>query len=254
MLSKLTFRFRATTFALVEEPMPLSQKSRSKASASVKLVRGTGAKRKFNAYSFALPKSAAKNFVVKTLPPGVRVTFVAKSLTAKKKLKAWASERMGQADRVVTSERSKLAKAKANIESSVYAPNSRARALLQGVNIAEADLKEAGGAFKPEEVQKLLNGVSRQALEKRVKDGSLLAVPGPSNRRRYPAIQFTRYGVVPGLKKVQEALPTRNPWAILNFLVRSDSRLGGRKPIEVLRNGDVDLVVSAARGVGVQGG
>jgi hypothetical protein len=140
--------------------MPLSQKSRSKASASVKLVRGTGAKRKFNAYSFALPKSAAKNFVVKTLPPGVRVTFVAKSLTAKKKLKAWASERMGQADRVVASER-KLAKAKANIESSVYAPNSRARALLQGVNIAEADLKEAGGAFKPEEVQKLLNGVSR---------------------------------------------------------------------------------------------
>ena len=122
------------------------------------------------------------------------------------------------------------------------------------MNIAEADLKEAGGAFKPEEVQKLLNGVSRQALEKRVKDGSLLAVPGPSNRRRYPAIQFTRDGVVPGLKKVQEALPTRNPWAILNFLVRSDSRLGGRKPIEVLRNGDVDLVVSAARGMGVQGG
>lgn len=232
--------------------MPQSQKSRSKASASVKLVRGTRAKRKL--YAFALPESAAKNVVVKTLPPGVGVTFVAKSLTAEKKLKAWASEQMGQADRIVASERSNRAKAKANIESSVYAPNSRARALLQGVKIAEADLKEAGGAFKPEEVQKLLNGISRQALEKRVKDGSLLAVPGPSNRRRYPAIQFTRDGVVPGLKKVQEALPTRNPWAILNFLVRSDSRLGDRKPIDVLRNGDVDLVVSAARGMGVHGG
>jgi hypothetical protein len=140
------------------------------------------------------------------------------------------------------------------LASSAYAPNARARALLQGFMIAEADLREAGGAFKPEEVQKLLNGVSRQALEKRVKEGSLLAVPGPSNRRRYSAFQFTQDGVVPGLKHVQAALPTRNPWTVLNFLVRSDSRLGGRKPIEVLREGDVDLVVSAARGMGVQGG
>jgi hypothetical protein len=233
--------------------MQIPQKSRSKPPGSVKLVRGTGAKRKFNAYSFALPKSAAKNLVGKKLPAGVMVTFVAKGRKAKKKLEAWASESLERPDQVVASERSKPAKAKANIESSSYAPNSRARALLQGVKIAEADLNEAGGTFKPEEVRKLLNGISRQALEKRVKDGSLLAVPGPSNRRRYPAIQFTRDGVVQGLKKVQEALPTRNPWTILNFLVRSDSRLGGRKPIELLRNGDVDLVVSAARGMGVQG-
>lgn len=83
--------------------------------------------------------------------------------------------------------------------------NSRARALLQGVKIAEADLKEAGVLLS---------------------------------------------GVVPGLKDVQEALPTRNPWAVLNFLVRPDDRLDGRKPIEVLLNGDVDLVVSAARSMG----
>lgn len=135
-----------------------------------------------------------------------------------------------------------------------YAPSARARALLQGVKIAEADLKEAGGTFDLEEVQAVLNNVSRQAVEKRVKDGTLLAVPGPNNRRRYPTIQFTPEGVVPGLKDVQEALPTRNPWAVLNFLVRADDRLDGRKPIEVLLNGDVDLVVSAARGMGEQGG
>jgi len=161
---------------------------------------------------------------------------------------------LSQTSRAKTSAAVKSARAEARVESSAYAPNARARALLQGVKIAEADLKDAGGTFKLEEVQKLLNGVSRQALERRVKDGSLLAVPGPSNRRRYPAIQFTRDGVVPGLKKVQETLPTRNPWAVLNFLVRADDRLGGRKPIELLRNGDVDLVVSAARGMGMQGG
>jgi len=133
----------------------------------------------------------------------------------------------------VAPQRVKQTKGKADMELSAYEPNSRARALLQGVKIAEADLKEAGGAFTQAEVQKLLNDVSRQALERRVKDGSLLAVPGPSNRRRYPAIQFTSEGVVPGLKKVLEVLPTCNPWTILNFLVRSDSRLGGRKPIDV---------------------
>ena len=79
-----------------------------------------------------------------------------------------------------------------------------------------------------------------------------MAVPGPSNRRRYPTIQFIREGVVPGLKEVQAALPTRNPWAVLNFLIRADDRLGCRKPIEILGQGDVDRVVAAARGV--QGG
>jgi hypothetical protein len=122
------------------------------------------------------------------------------------------------------------------------------------VEIAEADLKEAGGAFELEEVQRLLHGVTRQAIEKRVKDGSLLAVPGPSNRRRYPTVQFTQDGPLAGLKDVQAALPTRNPWAVLNFFVRPDRRLGGRRPIDVLRAGDVDAVVSAARGLGVQGG
>ena len=147
-----------------------------------------------------------------------------------------------------------MSEVKTRIETDAYAISPRARALLRGSQIAAADLKEAGGAFDLEQVQTLLNGVSRQAVEKRVKEGSLLAVPGPSNRRRYPTVQFTRDGLVPGLKEVQEALPTRNPWAVLNFFVRPDERLGGRKPIDVLRLGNVELVVSAARGMGVQGG
>ncbi len=233
--------------------MPQLQKPQPTASASVKSSPGAGVKRKFGGpFTFNLPQAAAKRFVVKMPPSGVRVALVANSGAAKKKLMAWASEQMEQDDQVP--ERNAPAKPQPKIENAAYAPNARARALLRGIKIAEADLKEAGGAFKPDEVRKLLSGVSRQALEKRVKDGSLLAVPGPSNRRRYPALQFTREGVVPGLKQVQAALPTRNPWTVLNFLVRSDDRLGGRTPIEVLRDGDVDLVVSAARAMGVQGG
>jgi hypothetical protein len=99
-----------------------------------------------------------------------------------------------------------------------------------------------------------LNGVSRQAVDKRVADGSLLAVPGPQGRRRFPTLQFNDDGsLVEGLKAVRQALGFSSPWAVLNFLVNPNDALGGRKPIEVLRRGQVNLVVDAARSVGVQG-
>lgn len=139
-------------------------------------------------------------------------------------------------------------------ESEVYAPSARARALLRGRQIAKNDLEAAGGAYDLAEVQTMLNDVSRQAIEKRVKEGSLLAVPGPNNRRRYPVMQFTQEGLVPGIKDVQKALPTCNPWAVLNFFVHPDVHLDGQKPIDVLRKGKVDLVIAAAKSMGLQGG
>lgn len=234
--------------------MPQTQKSTAKPPRRVKARKRVLVETKSGAYAYALPKSATKDFVVKAPPAGVQLAFVTSSPAAEQKLKAWAPVRMRRTGRIIMRERGGGGEAEREIESDAYAPSSRARALLQGIKIAEEDLKAAGGAFDLEEVQTLLNGVSRQAIEKRVKEGSLLAVPGPSNRRRYPTVQFTREGVVAGLKDVHEALPTRNPWAALNFFVQPDDRLGGRKPIDVLRDGDVDLVVSAARAMGMQGG
>jgi len=99
-----------------------------------------------------------------------------------------------------------------------------------------------------------MHGVSRQAVDKRVNEGSLLAVPGPSNRRAYPTLQFDRDGsIVLGLREVLEALPTDNPWSILNFLARPDVRLDGRKPIDLLKAGDIPPVIEAARRYGEQG-
>jgi len=98
------------------------------------------------------------------------------------------------------------------ISSDAFEPDARARALLEGVRIAENDLREAGGAFHLDEVRTFLRGISRRAVDRRVQKGSLLAVPGPSNHRRFPALQFTQdCAVVEGLKPVAEALPSRNP-------------------------------------------
>ena len=136
-----------------------------------------------------------------------------------------------------------------------FAPDVRGRAILEGVRVAQQDLEDAGGAYDLEQVRTLLRGISRQAIDKRVQEGSLLAVPGPSNHRSYPTLQFNRDGsIVAGIREVREALPVESPWAVLNFLVNPDDRLEGRKPIDVLRSGNVGEVIEAARLYGEPGG
>jgi len=140
------------------------------------------------------------------------------------------------------------------ISASAFDPGPRARAILKGVEIAQEDLQRSGGTYDLDQVCRLLHGVTRQRIDKRVRDGSLLAVPGPSNKRHYPAIQFMDDGsVVEGLQDVQEALPTKNGFAVLNFLIHPDHRLDYRKPIDLLKAGEVDRVVEAARCMGEQG-
>ena len=135
-----------------------------------------------------------------------------------------------------------------------FEPGARARALLRGIEIAEADLAASGGAFDFPQVQRLLRGVSRQRIDQRVQDGSLLAVPGPSNRRRFPALQFDAEGkVIEGLDQVRDSLGFTSPWAVLNFLANPLDDLEGQKPIDLLRKGQVEPVVEVARRQGIQG-
>jgi len=142
-----------------------------------------------------------------------------------------------------------------DVSAAAFVPDARGRAILRGVEFAQADLREAGGAYDLAQARKVLRGISRQAIDKRVKEGSILAVPGPSNRRAYPTFQFNDDGsLVDGLSAVQDALPTENAWVVLNFLANAQVLLGGAKPIDELRRGHLDRVLEAARRLGEQGG
>lgn len=203
--------------------------------------------------SGAFVVTVPKTFVGKVkLPNGVRHGFVATTAAGQKAVKQMIRGVKAE----VIAEPVALAWPAAEVpERSAYEPDARARALARGLKMRRDDLARAGGTYELDDVRELMNGVTVQAVGKRVREGSLLAVPGPSNRRRYPTMQFTADGgVVPGLKAVTEAFPSKSPWMLLNFLVNPEARLGDRAPIDLLRAGQVDPVVRAARAVGQQGG
>lgn len=188
-------------------------------------------------------------------PAGAEVAIVSRRAELVKKIQRQIEGRVGHFQKVhIKALAAKPTIPKTVINQAAFEPDARSLAILEGVRIAQEDLKDAGGAYDMEQVRILMRGVSRQAVDKRVQEGSLLSVPGPSNRRSYPTLQFNPDGtVVDGLKAVCEVLPTSNPWMILNFLAQPDDRLRGRKPIDVLKEGKIDLVVEAARRVGQQG-
>jgi len=184
------------------------------------------------------------------LPADAQIAIVSRNATVLRKVRARNRQLAGPTFRYISG----AVKKAAVVNKEAFAPDARALAVLEGVRIAQEDLRRSGGAYDLDQVRTLLRGISRQAIDKRVQEGSLLAVPGPSNHRSFPTLQFNVDGtVVEGLKPVREALPTNNPWTVLNFLAQPDDRLNGRKPIDMLKEGKVELVVEAARRMAQQG-
>lgn len=142
----------------------------------------------------------------------------------------------------------------ASVPHQAFEPDARARAILRAIEQSRRDLAATGGSYSIENVKDLLGGISRQAVDRRVHDRKLLVVPGPRGARRFPVIQFGTNGEpIRGLDRVQDALGYSSPWAVLNFLVNGQPDLGEISPIEAIRSGRLDDVLTLARSAGVAG-
>lgn len=127
----------------------------------------------------------------------------------------------------------------------------REKALKRGRDIARRDLA-AAGAFTIGDVM-ARTGMCEADIRRLVAGHTMLCVASDGGDV-YPAIQFTeQWTIVRGLRDVYRALQTENGYAVLNFLLHSDHRLGNRKPIDLLRKDDVRSVLEAARRWGEQG-
>ncbi len=102
-------------------------------------------------------------------------------------------------------------------------------------------LQLAGGALSAEEAGRTL-GITRQAVDKRRRANTLLAVREGSDWR-YPACQFHQGEILPGIADVVQGFASAGPWAAPDFLLASDTVLEGDTPLQVLQSGDRDRVL-----------
>ncbi|MGA3334478.1 MAG: hypothetical protein ABSC62_09990 [Terracidiphilus sp.] len=125
-------------------------------------------------------------------------------------------------------------------------------AKIRGIGLRQQMLKTSGGVLTSEQVAELLN-ISRQAVDKRRASNQLLALTQGKRGYSYPCFQFDEGRTLKGLEKVLGQLSELDPWMQLNFFTIPSERLGNRTPIDALREGSADDVVSAACGYGEQG-
>ncbi len=126
-------------------------------------------------------------------------------------------------------------------------------ALLRGAEMKRALLQAEGGVLSAAELARLL-GITTQALGKRrakhqvfwleIGDGFV-----------YPAFQVTPEGILPGIRAVLDSFDAdlTDAWSRVAFMLTGDARLAGRRPIDVLRAGDIAAITRAARGYGHDG-
>jgi hypothetical protein len=128
-----------------------------------------------------------------------------------------------------------------------------AEASLRGVRERERLLTEEGGTWSAEHVGNHLQ-LTRQAINRRRKLGTLLGLDAGRHGFRYPAWQFTKRGTISGLEKILGALSHVDPWMQQAFILGKSARLEERRPLDVLRKGDVNSIVKAASAFGEHGG
>ncbi len=111
----------------------------------------------------------------------------------------------------------------------------------------------AGGLLNVQQAAQLL-GITRQAVDKRRREGKLLAVPRRGDFH-YPPAQFADGEVIAGLRDVLAAIGLQGPWGTLAFLVAPDDELEGESPLQWLKRhpGQLAPVLRLARAQGEHG-
>ncbi len=127
-----------------------------------------------------------------------------------------------------------------------------AQARIRGLQERDRLLSAEGGTLTGEQVAAHLH-LTRQAVNRRRKQGALVGVDAGRHGYLYPAWQFGQGGTVTWLKPVLETLGAHDPWMQQAFMVNRNIRLEGLSPIDALRAGRLENVLRVARTYGEHG-
>src|ERR1700722_9390793 len=206
----------------------------------------------------ALPAKRAKE-AVREFAPGspIREAFWARASAALKQIAEHADEQSLQRAVAAPTDAGAVARAisdSAVMTSAVAELDPLAALIAKGAGQKLELLKQAGGVLSVSDVARLLR-ISRQAVDKRRREGKLLAVARGADYA-YPACQFDDDHVVPGLTELLGHIGREPTWATLAFLVTPDDRLGDQAPLAVLRSKNEklkELTLRLARAVAGDG-
>lgn len=124
------------------------------------------------------------------------------------------------------------------------------RAKARGLEVRRRLLKEAGGAYEVSEVAGLLE-ITPAAVHQRRQRGTLLAIRTASGQWVYPAFQFDPPELANEIGRVLSAFRVTEPWTKLSVLLSTAPSLGGKRPIDALREGDVEGAAEAVASYGL---
>jgi hypothetical protein len=182
---------------------------------------------------------------------GVRDIFITRSLRAVEGLKSLDEANLLEAVKA-PSDYSVLVSA-LNSEQALTAVRDTdplAGARLRGMEAKRRLLESEGGAISSAQAAEILK-VTRQAVDKRRKEGKLLGLELGKRGYSYPSWQFG----LKGLEDVLAALGGQDFWEKLSFFLNPSDLLDDRTPLEALHNGqNLEEVISAAKVYGEHGG
>jgi hypothetical protein len=143
----------------------------------------------------------------------------------------------------------------AGMQEAASTPDPRlARAAGRGASVRQKLTEVEGGSLSAEEASREL-GMSKVALLKRRERGRVVAWRKESQRAfRFPAWQFRDGTMLPGVEETLDVLNEASrldDYGRLLFFLSQSRFLGGKRPLDYLREGEVGKVLDAARGYGL---
>ncbi len=129
--------------------------------------------------------------------------------------------------------------------------NRLAGAIARGIPARRKLVDDEGGSYSAEEAAREI-GLSKQAILKRYQKGQLIAWREErQNAVRFPVWQFHERKVLEGIEdtlKVLNAGSRLDDFGRMLFFLSHHGSLGGKRPLDCLRKGQMAKVLQAAQG------
>ena len=128
----------------------------------------------------------------------------------------------------------------AHAETQQFDPVEQGRILVNEMRAAE------GGAWTGNELKELFK-LDAATLHSRRKGHRIISWRDPKNNFHYPKWQFNPAGaLLPGIQEVLQIFKSHDEWRIVRYFLGHRDQLCGRRPLDLLREGDTETALKHA--------